>query len=344
MASNDALFTTLIQGLAELNRRVSEEEATSEEIILELKAFEEEYSKEIKIINDRLDGSAVLVDRLVRDAIKSLPKPQDPKEIDYSVVRDFLTTEINTLTKSRALETKNIKDEIIKLVSDIEIPKDGVDGKNATDSQVSNAVSKWILDNINLLKGEKGQDGKSIRGLDGKSGESGQDGISITDIKVEKEYLVITLSDDTEKRIKLPKQKVLVGGGSSKQTAKDVPYNNIDSDLTSTNVKSALDELSQASGGVSDLVFKKRTEIEAMFDSAKTTAYTTLTRVDGNITKIEVHEDITKVVHLFTKEINYVNGAVSQTLITRIVTGETLTKNLIYLGSDIVNTVVVYSA
>ncbi|MEA2090953.1 MAG: hypothetical protein U9O83_01145 [Campylobacterota bacterium] len=302
MANQDALFTTLIEGLAQLNKRLTEEETTSEEIILELKQFESEYAKEIKIINDRLDSSAILTDRLVKEAISKLPKPKDPQKIDYSVVEKYLDEELKTLTKNRALETTKIKDEIVALVEAIPIPQDGEDGsdgKDATDKQVSNAVTKWVDENIDLLKGSDGKDGKSIRGLDGKSGS---DGVGIEDIIIEKEYLVITLTNGEEKRLKMPKITKYFGsgGGSSVDTTK------YDAHI-------------------------KRDELLNLFNPKYPTSYKKPTKDgSGNIIKLEIFVDRTESIPLFSKDITYTNGNPTLVVITSHTTNQTATKTIFY--------------
>ena len=82
--------------------------------------------------------------------------------------------------------------------------------------QIEEITTKWLDDNKESLKGA---DGKSIVG---ERGATGDNGISIVNAEMKGDYLVLTFSDDTEKRVKLPKQRVLVGGGGTIEDRTDL--------------------------------------------------------------------------------------------------------------------------
>jgi len=195
------------------------------------------------------------------------------------------------------------------------------------DSELQAFIDEWLEENKESIRGSDGLDGKSIVG---EKGSKGEDGISITDAKITNDYLVLTFSDGSVKRVKMPKTVKYLGGGSGgASTAKEVTYDNSDSALESTNVKEALDELAGA-GSVDLTVFRNRTELEGMFNAAYSTAYSELIYVDGNISQIIVHEDDTKATLLFTKDITYTSGNISQVLITNEISTQTLTKDITY--------------
>ena len=78
-----------------------------------------------------------------------------------------------------------------------------------------------IISNIESFKGEDGKDGKDgIDGKNGKDGDKGKDGkngIGIKDITEKNGEIVITLTDGTIKKLKMPRDiRVISGGGGSK--------------------------------------------------------------------------------------------------------------------------------
>lgn len=218
------LLATLIEAISALNQRANDLEVENDGTKKEINDFQGEYAKEVKLLQKQIDEISVQIDRLIREAIKEIPQAKDGvngKDYDETVAKALLKAEINKLVKSRNLETEKIKSEVLQAVSEIEVPKakDGIDGKSATGLQVQNAVNEWIDANYESLKGE---DGKSIQGAKGDSGEDGSDGISIVNAEMKGDYLVLTFSDDTEKRVKLPKQRVLVGGGGTIEDRTDL--------------------------------------------------------------------------------------------------------------------------
>ena len=324
------LLLSLIEAISALNQKQSDLEGDNKELSDDVKEVSKAQTKESKQRQTQIEALQKTLTSLIKDEIANIPQPKDGADYDVNVARTLMKAEINRLVKQRGLEVDKIKAEIVQAVEAIPIPSNGVDGRNATDAQISIAVNEWVNANFESLMGDDGADG--IDGRDGLNGKSGDDGRGITDATMDKEYLVLTFSDGTEERIKLPKQTVYLGGGSSggtEQTAEQVPYNNTDSGLLATNVKTALDEL--AGSGAADItIFKARTELEGMFNSAYATAYSELTYLDGNITKIQVYENDTKAKILFTKDITLANGNITKVIVTNNISLQTLTKDIFY--------------
>lgn len=300
MADNSELFTTLIQGLSALNQRVNDLEGDEDAIKKELSDFEAQYAKEIKLLQTQIDDTTVQIDRLIKEAVSKIEKPKDGKDFDEDVAKALIRAEIEKLIKVRKLEVAKIKSELFKAVADIQIPKpkDGRDGKNATDLQVQNAVSEWIDKNFNLLKGKDGKDGKSIVGA---KGDKGEDGVSIIDAKMINDYLILTFSDNKIKKVKLPKQTKYIGGGASVEATSHI----------------------------------KRDELLSMFNSAYKTSYSELTYTNDDISKIEVYNNDTKGVKLFTKDIFYTDGNISEIKITNEISKEIVIKTISYTDGNI---------
>lgn len=83
------------------------------------------------------------------------------------------------------------------------------------DKKTKDYVNSWIARNREILRGQ-----------------AGQDGIGIEDIIRDKDDLLITLTDGTEKRIALPKPKIIQqgGGGVGAYFAMSTPVITINSD------------------------------------------------------------------------------------------------------------------
>jgi len=211
MADNQILFETIISGLSNQLQKLND-------LTEELQGFQDVYSKDYKEVNQRIDAINVQIDKTIKEAISKI---QFPKSITLEEIKELIPKEYDDtklkfdLNKQLSVHIGNITSEILQKVDEIEIPRGekGSDGKSATNDQVQNAVSLWIEENKDLLTGSKGDKGE--RGLIGQQGQIGQDGVSIEDIKRVQDDLVITLTDGTEKRIRLPKQqtKFLGGGG-----------------------------------------------------------------------------------------------------------------------------------
>lgn len=109
-----------------------------------------------------------------------------------------------------------------------------------------------------------------------------------------------------------------------KQNAYDVKYG-------ATTVGDALDSVN--AGNIA--TFQERTELEQTFISSITTAYTEFTYTGSDITKIEIWDNNLKAVKLFTKNIIYTNGSITQTQTINEVNTRVLTKDYIYTNGNI---------
>ena len=151
------------------------------------------------------------------------------------IVRVYRPEKIVLVHSERSL-TKH--DKLVKALKSIkdyspEIIQDGgvlPDAQVAIFDKMYDTVSsnnkKYISDdeiilNIESFKGEDGKDGKDgAKGEDGKDGakgKDGKDGIGIKDITEKNGEIVITLTDGTIKKLKMPRDiRVISGGGGSK--------------------------------------------------------------------------------------------------------------------------------
>jgi len=214
MADNSELFSTLIQGLSALNQRVNDLEGDNDSIKKEINYFQNEYAKEIKLLHERVDHFNVQIDKTIKDEISKIEikDGKDGVDFDSKVANGLITAQINKLVKKRDLEVEKIKTDLLNVVvqelDNIPIPKDGPQGprgESVSLDLVEEMVSSWLNDNKDDLVGP--------RGIQGNSGPIGLVGVSITDAKIVNDFLVLTFSDGSVKRVKMPKQKIIQGGG-----------------------------------------------------------------------------------------------------------------------------------
>jgi hypothetical protein len=82
--------------------------------------------------------------------------------------------------------------------------------------------------------------------------------------------------------------------------------------------------------GIFNQVEKLALELEMEFKAVKLYCYKEFTYVDGQLTGVNVYEDNTKTVQLFNKILAYTGSRLTQTVLTRISDGATLTKDFVY--------------
>ena len=73
-----------------------------------------------------------------------------------------------------------------------------------------------------------------------------------------------------------------------------------------------------------------RIELESLFNFTYLTAYSEFIYNLGDLSKIEIYEDNTKVVHLFTKDIAYISGNISTIKIINEINSKILIKTFAY--------------
>ena len=206
----------LIKGMRELHIRLSE---IDDELRLDIKgtkteisSFQSEYAKEIKTINESIEYLNIQIDKTIKEEIAKIPTPKEIEDLKPLIEKRF-----SEIAKQSDQLKIDLGQEITKQIESIEVPQGekgdrGKQGKSATDEQVKATLSDWLDDNLDSLpkdlKGEKGE-----RGLSGRNGNDGEDGISITEVTIKGDYLIVTFSNGEEKRLRLPQQKAM-GGGS----------------------------------------------------------------------------------------------------------------------------------
>jgi len=241
MADNQILFETIISGLANQLQKLKDLEE-------ELQGFEDTYSEDYKIVNDRIDDLVLQIDRTIKEAISKIqfPKSITLEEIKELIPKEYDDTELKSdlgsyLDRQIQINTNRIKTDIEKTINEIpqpEIPTpEAIQyGKIQTDLQV------WINDNLDLFKSEfdSTQLKKELQAYLAKKvsdipkAKDGLNAVGIEDITRSKDDLLITLTDGTEKRIKLPKPQIqhVGGGGVSYQVATSVLIVSTDTDIT----------------------------------------------------------------------------------------------------------------
>ena len=165
-----------------------------EAVITELNSLEAEYSKDTKIINDRIDN-LVLKDKEILDKFR---------QYLYDINKAITALQSVHIDLSPYATLDNLKEALDKIIIPTAI--NGVDGKDGRDG-INGLDGLDGKDGINGKDGRDGVDGKD--GIDGKSikgdkGDRGLDGIGIDKLSFKDNTITITLTDGSKKDFKLP--------------------------------------------------------------------------------------------------------------------------------------------
>jgi len=182
----EEVFTSALEAIAKAKQRLDGLEEELSSISSELNTFEGEYAKEVQLLQEQINNQTLLIDRLVKEAIDKIPIPKDGEN---------------------GIDGKDAIVDYQYILSQIPTPKDGIDGQEGK--------------SIKGDKGDKGDDAivdyellkefimanlpKAVKGDKGEDGKDGADGVGIVSITDNLGDIVITLSDGTIQRIKMPK-------------------------------------------------------------------------------------------------------------------------------------------
>ena len=215
--------------------------------MIELLALKlKEVSKKASNIDEKIDNLAISQEKELNDKanailkdfkvefenhIKNIPLPKDGKDFDLNLWENSEKDRDIVINKTVS-ELNDLKAEIIKffqeqianynaLIKESESKIDDVVTNCNSLVEKTKAQIDEIILNIESFKGEDGKDGKDgAKGKDGKDGAKGKDGkngIGIKDITEKNGEIVITLTDGTIKKLKMPRDiRVISGGGGSK--------------------------------------------------------------------------------------------------------------------------------
>ena len=215
--------------------------------MIELLALKlKEVSKKASNIDEKIDNLAISQEKELNDKanailkdfevkyenyVKNIALPKDGKDFDLNLWENFEKDRDIVINKTVS-ELNDLKAEIIKffqeqtanynaIIKENELQNNKKEANyNAFLKEKESRIDEIIL-NIESFKGEDGKDGKDgAKGKDGKDGAKGKDGkngIGIKDITEKNGEIVITLTDGTIKKLKMPRDiRVISGGGGSK--------------------------------------------------------------------------------------------------------------------------------
>lgn len=212
--------------------------------MIELLALKlKEVSKKASNIDEKIDNLAISQEKELEDKanailkdfevkyenyVKNIALPKDGKDFDLNLWENF-KKDRDIIANKAIGELNDLKAEIIKFfqeqtanynafVKEKELQNNKNEASlNAFVKEKEARIDEIIL-NIESFKGEDGKDGiDGINGKDGAKGKDGKDGIGIKDITEKKGEIVITLTDGTIKKLKMPRDiRVISGGGGSK--------------------------------------------------------------------------------------------------------------------------------
>ena len=206
--------------------------------MIELLALKlKEVSKKASNIDEKVDNLAISQEKELNDKanailkdfkveyenyVKNIPLPKDGKDFDLNLWENSEKNR-DTIINKTVSELNDLKAEITKFfqeqtdnynafVKEKELQNNKNEAKcNAFIKEKEARIDEIIL-NIESFKGEDGKDGK-----DGVKGKDGKNGIGIKDITEKNGEIVITLTDGTIKKLKMPRDiRVISGGGGSK--------------------------------------------------------------------------------------------------------------------------------
>ena len=215
--------------------------------MIELLALKlKEVSKKASNIDEKIDNLAISQEKELNDKanailkdfevkyenyVKNIALPKDGKDFDLNLWENF-KKDRDIIANKAIGELNDLKAEIIKffqeqtanynaLVKESESKIDDVVTNCNSLVEKTKAQIDEIILNIESFKGEDGKDGKDgakgENGKDGAKGKDGKDGIGIKDITEKNGEIVITLTDGTIKKLKMPRDiRVISGGGGSK--------------------------------------------------------------------------------------------------------------------------------
>ena len=212
--------------------------------MIELLALKlKEVSKKASNIDEKIDNLAISQEKELNDKanailkdfevkyenyVKNIPLPKDGKDFDLNLWENF-KKDRDIIANKAIGELNDLKAEIIKffqeqtanynaIIKENELQNNKNEAKcNAFIKEKEAQIDEIIL-NIESFKGEDGKDGKDgakgENGKDGAKGKDGKDGIGIKDITEKNGEIVITLTDGTIKKLKMPRDiRVISGGG-----------------------------------------------------------------------------------------------------------------------------------
>ena len=295
----------------------------------------------------RVDKLSSLAGQLSKDMIEH-------KAI-YDKDKSALDTRLNKFTDA-------FRKELEDTLKAIPVPKNGIDGKDGIDGKpgvdgLDGKDGKTGPTGLQGPRGEKGIQGptgntgpQGTSGISGKRGLQGNPAVGIDKITSNHTKVLIHLTDGRVIDIALPKTKEVPAGVTAMPTEIVVLRNladtaNIDKaeeGQVLTYSKGKWIPGTPTAGNIDS--FQKRSEIEAMFKVAETTAYKELTYNLGNITNVDIYTSSNKLTNLFSKVIGYNNGNITSVSITDEVNGGTLNKTITYTGNDITSTSSTYTA
>lgn len=215
--------------------------------MIELLALKlKEVSKKASNIDEKIDNLAISQEKELNDKanailkdfevkyenyVKNIALPKDGKDFDLNLWENS-EKDRNSIVNKTVSELNDLKAEIIKFFQEQTANYNAIIKENESQNNKKEAnynaflkekearINEIIL-NIESFKGEDGKDGKDgAKGKDGKDGakgKDGKDGIGIKDITEKNGEIVITLTDGTIKKLKMPRDiRVISGGGGSK--------------------------------------------------------------------------------------------------------------------------------
>ena len=188
---------------------------------------------------DGRDGVSPKAEDIAALVLEQIPTPKDGKDADPQAIIEEVLAQIPAPKDGKDAQPPALADVAALVFAQMPAPKegrDGKDGKSPTAQEVAAALPA------------------PERGPQGKEGRAGKDGVSITDVKVEKNTLFVWLNGKRKRagkiEVPVPSQPQFAGGGGSRGPRGQLPadncriglfdYNDLATQTTPINIPSGL--------------------------------------------------------------------------------------------------------
>jgi len=197
----DEILATLIEAIAVYKEKIADLEDTIDLIKDETKTNQDEVVNVKEALEKQIEDMAIATNKLIDKAIKSIKIPEAEK-VDYYRIETSIKAKINRLLHEKDADIAEVRADLKRYVIENLARFKPRDGKDADNELIIRELKDFIQTNKSQFKGK-----------DGRDGESGVDGVGIADIKKDKDYLTIYLTDGTKKRFEIPKTTIYRGNG-----------------------------------------------------------------------------------------------------------------------------------
>jgi hypothetical protein len=202
----DELIATLSEALVAQKERIDDLQSTLDLLQDETLANQSEIVKVREQLQKQIEDTILTTQKMIDKTLKSITI--EPERVDYNRIFASVQARINRLNLEKTKDISEVKTDLtiyIRQQLSKYKPKDGTDGEDADSQLIIQELKKYISDNKQNFRGVKGVDG-----------------VGIDNIQRIKDEIVITLTNGSIKKFKLPKDtNITYGGGGASYFEED---------------------------------------------------------------------------------------------------------------------------